>query len=819
MPARPITSSSGRKTCTCAECVVENPAGVKWGVSAWAGHMAGVRQRKLERERMARQDREAESVRRSAVEEMTADIIGLVLTDDGPNLETQPSKLWTSRSEFQEQVGAHTPDPPEPVSIQEVLRSLPFGSAELDEATSSPSPPSPPKDPAPTPESKFDKRERSERTRTVLKVLTSVDTQVGALWNNLLTKPTHEVLRDVESRLVHLGSVVDKVTRSTPSIDTKKEETFTLLRRLESRVLEWRVIVPQPKGNPLAISNGKPLFLNSYTGSHFTIDHNWDRPIDRYSATAQIAIFLAVVCSVVMGVSRNGGNLIMSIITYLLYTGFSAKGKATISEERIVSELPDSITDALSKFNFDGKTTIYAVCPRCHFTYKPQFKPGLSHAIYPKLCTNKPHPGSPLCNQALLEAQPDNHSPKPLKTFVYHSFHDYLGGLLARKDLEEVMDKSCDDLKESLKYPRPEIVKDVFEAEFLRSFEWLDDGTLFIDRKGEGHYAFSFNVDFFSVEGNRHGGAKASVGIISMACLNLPLEIRYNLENMFLAGIIPGPSEPHLTQLNHYLRPVIDDLFHSWENGVLYSRTALHPEGRVTRCAVAAVVSDLPAARAVAQLAGHASHHLCSVCDCFHKTNLHRSDWQNWKQRDNNTLRRLAEQWRDAPTPGEQDAIFQKHGLRYSEFWRLPYWNPTRQLVVDGMHCILEGLTHHYFRDAMGLKEGKPSPDGEYTAFSHEFTSPHPADESHGLTRKEIDQVFAIHVLLQKPIEDNYDDWNQLTAKLKAKNGNSLIYVCGDVVGHSVLFKTKGKRKAKNVPKVELAMHLVKWVCEIVSKD
>jgi hypothetical protein len=269
MPARPSTSSSGKKTCTCAECVVTNPTGVKWGVSAWAGHMVGVRERKSERERMARQDREAESARRSAVEEMTADIIGLVLTDDGPNLETQPSKLWTSRSEFQEQVGAHTPDPPEPVSIQEVLRSLPFGSAEPDETPSSPSPPSPPKHPAPTPESKFDKRERNERTRTALKVLTSVDTQIGTLWQNLLTKPTHEVLMDAESRLVHLGSVVNRVTRSTPSIDTKKEETVTLLRRLESRVLEWRVIVPQAKGNPIAFSNGKPLFLKLIYGVSF----------------------------------------------------------------------------------------------------------------------------------------------------------------------------------------------------------------------------------------------------------------------------------------------------------------------------------------------------------------------------------------------------------------------------------------------------------------------------------------------------------------------------------------------------------------------
>ena len=45
------------------------------------------------------------------------------------------------------------------------------------------------------------------------------------------------------------------------------------------------------------------------------------------------------------------------------------------------------------------------------------------------------------------------------------------------------MDKACDDLTESMKGPSPDVVTDVFEADFLRSFEWKD-GTMFVDRKG-----------------------------------------------------------------------------------------------------------------------------------------------------------------------------------------------------------------------------------------------------------------------------------------------------------------------------------------------
>ncbi|KIJ29534.1 hypothetical protein M422DRAFT_85357, partial [Sphaerobolus stellatus SS14] len=58
-----------------------------------------------------------------------------------------------------------------------------------------------------------------------------------------------------------------------------------------------------------------------------------------------------------------------------------------------------------------------------------------------------------------------------------------------------------------------------------------------------------------------------------MACLNLPLDICFKAENMYIAGIIPGPEEPHKTALNHYLRPLIDDLVVSYTKGVYFSKT------------------------------------------------------------------------------------------------------------------------------------------------------------------------------------------------------------------------------------------------------
>ncbi|KDR78693.1 hypothetical protein GALMADRAFT_18818, partial [Galerina marginata CBS 339.88] len=186
-------------------------------------------------------------------------------------------------------------------------------------------------------------------------------------------------------------------------------------------------------------------------------------------------------------------------------------------------------------------------------------------------------------------------------------------------------------------------------------------------------------------------------------CLNLPLDIRYKPENMYVA-IIPGPNEPSKTELNHYIRPVVNSFVASWERGVRFSRTAQHPEGLIATWAMAAAVNDLPAARQFSQCAGHSSHHYCSRCSCYGKDKHHRVDVEHkdWEPKDVDDLRQKAEAWRTAPTRKIQEDLFSKNGLRWTELWRLPYWDPTKMLVVDSMHCLLEGLAQYHFRYVLG---------------------------------------------------------------------------------------------------------------------
>ncbi|KAJ7642972.1 hypothetical protein DFH06DRAFT_999374, partial [Mycena polygramma] len=104
-------------------------------------------------------------------------------------------------------------------------------------------------------------------------------------------------------------------------------------------------------------------------------------------------------------------------------------------------------------------------------------------------------------------------------------------------------------------------------------------------------------------------------------------------------------------------------------------------------------------------LAGVGSHHICTVCNCKGVETTHRTDLGDpaWARRNVHELRRWAFAWKNAVTQAQRDTIFKEHGVRWSELWRLPYWDPTRMGVVDSMHCILEGLVHYHCRRVLRI--------------------------------------------------------------------------------------------------------------------
>ena len=567
---------------------------------------------------------------------------------------------------------------------------------------------------------------------------------------------------------------------------------------------------------------------------YFTIDHHFNFPISRNDPVAQIAMFIVALSTVMMGVSRTMGDLLTKLLSLLLTWSFKTTSeRLTAKQQSILDQMPATRETVMNRFNLEPKTTTFAVCPSCHCNYAPTFSPGSEEPKYPAQCKNVlppapaakgkdlPPPAPIICGTDLLDTDS-----KPLKTFVYPHFHDYLAGLLARADLEDMMDSACDDLMSSIRRNEgpPDIVEDVLQAEFVRRFQGPDAKTLFVDRpNGKGRYLFAIFFDFFSAEGQTIRGASASCGLISGACLNLPLSHRFKPELMYNGGVIPGPEEPHGTALNYYIQPLVSDLKISWEDGVHYSRTARYPQGKDTNSAMIISLNDLPAARKISQCASHASHHFCSRCYCHGLENIGRTDitHPDWRTKDCSEQRRWAEEWKNATTHAGKSKLFAQHGLRWTEFWRLPYWNPADMLVVDSMHCLLEGLAQHHFRKVLELtdKDAKVSTKAAITnAFAFNFLLPTPEDiTKRSLSSTDVKHIPLIHHRLLAPISDDDDDIIEqglagLHTYLKNKNLGALKFISETIPAPP----PGAGPEVKKIPKERYAAGLVHWVRIII---
>ncbi|KAJ2922073.1 hypothetical protein H1R20_g15023, partial [Candolleomyces eurysporus] len=192
---------------------------------------------------------------------------------------------------------------------------------------------------------------------------------------------------------------------------------------------------------------------------------------------------------------------------------------------------------------------------------------------------------------------------------------------------------------------------------------------------------------------------------------DLPPTIRYNLENVYLVGIIPGPNQPSRQEINHLLKPLIDDFLILWDDSIYLSRTYLHNTGIRVRGAIVPLICDLPASRQMSGYAGFQSNQFCSECtqSLSHINNL---DVDSWTQRTWEDHFLKGSQWDKAGTLEEKEALYGKHGIRWSELLRLPYWDPTKYTLIDSMHAFYLRLFQHHIRSIWGMSVKFDDGDG-----------------------------------------------------------------------------------------------------------
>ena len=209
-------------------------------------------------------------------------------------------------------------------------------------------------------------------------------------------------------------------------------------------------------------------------------------------------------------------------------------------------------------------------------------------------------------------------------------------------------------------------------------------------------------MDGFNPFQLKQDSQSATVMGLYMVCLNLLLEIHFKPENMFLAGIVPGPHEPSLDKINNFLAPLVNNLLDSYTNGVFYTCTWRYPNGRRTRNALALIICDLPAACQALGFAGPQSANFCSYCK-LQLNDINNLNPSNWVPHTCEEHRSLATQWHDAPLEAQCTEITSKHGVHYSEFLRLPYLDPIWSPCVNPMHTFFLGILSCHCQDMWSM--------------------------------------------------------------------------------------------------------------------
>ena len=83
--------------------------------------------------------------------------------------------------------------------------------------------------------------------------------------------------------------------------------------------------------------------------------HHFAASISKLDIIMQVSAFLGVICTVIMGVSRRDGDMIMGLVNIIFFLTFQQPdGVLQSRHEDIISEMPQSIEAALSRFDLDS---------------------------------------------------------------------------------------------------------------------------------------------------------------------------------------------------------------------------------------------------------------------------------------------------------------------------------------------------------------------------------------------------------------------------------------------------------------------------------
>lgn len=575
--------------------------------------------------------------------------------------------------------------------------------------------------------------------------------------------------RALNETLLQLGAADDC---NVPELRNMKEVladsiTARIHRMDRMREVEWgqqrlrAVTAGEKAGIPVVITGMQELFLMDFLGTEsLYTDHHFEGSRDSHGIL-QLAVYLILMVSyLIFHATESHCNYLAKSTEALLTLSLVVNGGQAPEPYTVVY----SISRIIKMFNIRPELEEYACCSLCCAIYPPV------DGVFPERCDNirtilknennkqarlkrkkraaqhkqiEPKPGEP-CGAELSRwmRRKGDAILRPRRAFHYQSLKKWLGRLLSRPGVEEAMERSVEKAR-LRKNPG-----DIWEAAYVQELKGKDSLPFFSKEalKKEGRLLFSLGIDWFNALHSGVAKKTWSIGGIYAVCLNLPPSIRFKPENICLVGIIPGPNKPGGTEIDHFLTPIVDELLEFFNTGVWFSKTLLHPMGRLIRAVLGPLVCDLDACREIAGFTTISHRLLCSYC-LINKSDINNFEESTWPKRDLESHRTAAAEW-EAASVAEKHRITEETGLRWSPLLCLPYWNPLRCTVLDVMHNKYLGNLQKHFRQIWGLSLEVDGGDGSALVMSGKV----PADERMKVVRQAL-QEGSIKSLYQSELE------------------------------------------------------------------
>ncbi len=284
----------------------------------------------------------------------------------------------------------------------------------------------------------------------------------------------------------------------------------------------------------------------------------------------------------------------------------------------------------------------------------------------------------------------------PRKLYCMNSITNQIQEILARPGYE----KLCQEWRD--REYIPDTYYDVYDGKL-----WKEMQNQYGYFASDHDIALLLNFDFFQPHKNR----TKSLGALYLALLNLPRPIRYNTNNLVVAGIIPsldymndkGKVRHEPENIQPFVQPIVNELKELWHPGKRIE-TFEHPgpDGIIMHCALLGIACDSPASRKLCGFLAHSAIFGCTKC--YHKFDgkvgkktYHGFEKHCWPLRDIEKHRKHCLAIQRAPSENKRKDLESKHGCRPSALLDLQYFDIVRQNLVDPMHNLFLGNAKGFF--------------------------------------------------------------------------------------------------------------------------